>query len=394
MPKVYPFKALRPVPEFVGKVSAKSSDFANQNQLAEEIRTNPYTFHHVTKNHLNYSGAFQEPEKFLPFAARFIQEMKQNKILIKEELDAYYYYEQTRKDGKKFRGIIALCDLNDYKTNTIKMHEEIRPTRLQFLEELYKTTKVMGEPTLLAYKDKFDIDFDKAESLYSFTTIDGKHHFVSKISDREDIKYLLQKFENIESFYIADGHHRSASVEKFHSDYPELDNALSLCFVLHEDELEIKPFHRLIKPVLKMELDDLIERLSSNFKILKIETPLYNPERKGDFGLYIENEWFKLESKHSSDKMDILILEDEIVKKIFNIENSRTDSQIAFHPHTEGLTSLLDLVDTQTFEIAITTKPCSFPEVRKVSDEQRVLPAKSTFIEPKLRAGVIIQEFI
>ena len=332
MPKIFPFKALRPQPDYIGKVSAKSSDFANQNLLAEEIRTNPFTFHHVTKNHLNYSGAFQEPEKFLPFAARFILEMKNQEILIKEQSDSFYLYEQRRSDGRTCKGIIALCDLNDYKKNKIKKHEEIRPSRLRFLEELFKTTKVMGEPTLLAYKDKITFSRDNQIPLYSFTSVDGKHHEISRIEDEKDILEIQNQFTKIDSFYIADGHHRSASVEKFHEDYPELDNARSMCLILQEDELEIKPFQRLIKPVIQWDVSAFIGELSDIFHITKVETDVYDPVTKGEFGLYINREWYRLVYKKTTDKMDILILEDEVVKGIFQIEESRTDSQIAFHP--------------------------------------------------------------
>ena len=55
---------------------------------------------------------------------------------------------------------------------------------------------------------------------------------------------------------------------------------------------------------------------------------------------------------------------------------------------------MINLVDSGTYDVAFTSKPCTFSEVRKVSDEHKTLPAKSTYIEPKLRAGMIIQEFI
>ena len=81
------------------------------------------------------------------------------------------------------------------------------------------------------------------------------------------------------------------------------------------------------------------------------------------------------------------------MEKVFKIQESRIDSQIAFHPHTDGLVHLVNLVDSETYDVAITNKPCTFKEVRLISDLNQVLPAKSTFIEPKLRSGLIIQEF-
>ncbi len=393
MPKVFPFKALRSTSDFVLKVSAKSTDFKTQNLLVDELKLNPFTFHHVTKNHLNYSGAYQEPEKFLPFAAKFLTEMKRNKILIKEEVDSFYLYEQQRPDGKIFKGIIALCDLEDYRNNIIKKHEEIRPSRLKFLVELFKTTKVMGEPTLLAYSGFVKIPTENLHTIFNFTSIDSKHHIISRLNDPDEVESIQKQFDKIKAFYIADGHHRSASVEEFNSKYPKLNNNKSMCLLMQETDLEIKPFQRLIKSVNPINKETLLKALQTSFVIEKVNEPLYDPENHGEFGLYVKNEWFKLIVINPKGRMDIVVLEEEIVKNVFGIQDSRTDSQISFHPHTEGLRTLVNLVDSETFDVAITNKPCSFEEVRRISDLGKVMPAKSTFIEPKLRAGLIIQEF-
>jgi len=73
--------------------------------------------------------------------------------------------------------------------------------------------------------------------------------------------------------------------------------------------------------------------------------------------------------------------------------DSRTDSQIAFHPYTNGEKEMCDLVNKEIYRIAITNKSCDFSDVRQISDSNKTLPPKSTYIEPKLRSGMIIQEF-
>lgn len=393
MPEVFPFRALRPMPEYSGKVSARSSDFSSQNQLAEEIRSNPFTFHHVTKNHLNHSGAFEEPEKFLPYAARFVQEMKERGILIKEEDDSFYIYEQVNAEGRKFTGVIGLCKVEDAYNNKIRKHEAIRPSRLKFLVELFKTTKIMGEPTLLAHSEPITFDDSNAVIVSNFTSVDGKNHVIKRISDKDEIQRISEQYAAMEAFYIADGHHRSGSIEEFHREYPSLHNDKSLCLILHEEQLSIKPFHRMVKPVMGIDKQDLLQKLAQKFEIEEIDTPLYDPHARHDFGMYLDKQWYKLVSIEKPSRMDMEILEEDVVRGIFGIEDSRTDSQIAFHPYGAGLTAMVNLIDSNTFDIAFTSKACSFSEVRVVSDLHHTLPAKSTYIEPKLRAGMIIQEF-
>ncbi|MDG1046784.1 MAG: DUF1015 family protein [Bacteroidia bacterium] len=394
MPRLYPFKALRPDKKYVEEVSAKSTDFPSKDDLVREIQNNPHTFHHVTKGHLRYSGSNQSPEKFLPFASNYIDSMKSAGVLVNENEDSFYLYEQVFKNGNSIKGIIGLYAVEDYRNNTIKKHEEIRPNRLQYLVELFKTAKVLGEPTLLAYKG--DISFEKysKESIFSFESPDGKKHHVSKISSTEEVDKLSKEFEQIDSFYIADGHHRSASAEKFNHSSSKFNNDKTMCFVVAEDQLEIKPFHRLIKPVLSINKDVLITKLSDNFEVSRSYESLYDIKDQGNFGLYIDNEWYQLRYKNkNSDLLDVEIIEDYIIKNVFGIMDSRTDSQIAFHPYTNGEKEMYDLVNKEIYKIAITNKPCDFSDVRQISDSNKTLPPKSTYIEPKLRSGMIIQEF-
>ena len=320
--------------------------------------------------------------------------MKNAGVLVNESEASFYLYEQVFKNGNSIKGIIGLYAVEDYRNNTIKKHEEIRPNRLQYLVELFKTAKVLGEPTLLAYKG--DISFDKysKESIFSFESLDGKIHHVSKISSTEEVDKLSKEFEQIDSFYIADGHHRSASAEKFNHSSSKFNNDKTMCFVVAEDQLEIKPFHRLIKPVLSINKDVLITKLSDNFEVSRSYESLYDIKDQGNFGLYIDNEWYQLRYKNkNSDLLDVEIIEDYIIKNVFGIMDSRTDSQIAFHPYTNGEKEMCDLVNKEIYKIAITNKPCDFSDVRQISDSNKTLPPKSTYIEPKLRSGMIIQEF-
>ncbi|MDG2455949.1 MAG: DUF1015 family protein, partial [Bacteroidia bacterium] len=192
---------------------------------------------------------------------------------------------------------------------------------------------------------------------------------------------------------IADGHHRSASTEEFNRKVTRLQNDRTMCFIVHEDQLEISPFHRLIKPVLAISEDALIEGLSAHFIVSKSAKSLYEVQEKNTFGMYANRQWYSLRLKTETAMMDVDIIEHYIVREIYGIVDSKTDSQISFHPHTSGEQTMCDLINDGTYAVAITNKACSFEEIRNVSDAGKTLPPKSTYIEPKLRAGMIIQEF-
>ncbi len=166
-----------------------------------------------------------------------------------------------------------------------------------------------------------------------------------------------------------------------------------MCYIVHENQLQIHPFHRLIKPLHSLDAQKVIADLASHFKIMKSDKPLYTILESKNFGLYINKQWYLLSYESHSDQLDVEILEEIIVKGVFDIQDSRTDSQIYYHPYSNGLNELLDLVDSEIYSIAFTTKPCSFEDVIEIADSNKILPPKSTYIEPKLRAGLLIQEF-
>lgn len=393
MPNLYPFRALRPEKRFAAKVSAKSTDFKTKEGLVREIQTNPISFHQVTKGHLRHQGSYQSPEKFLPFASQYIKTMKDDGILVKEEEDSFYFYEQVSPEGNKYSGIIGLYAVEDYTNNIIKKHEEIRTNRLQYLVELFKTARVLGEPTLLAYPGNISFENYAMEQVFSFDTPDGRKHTVSKISSPEDIAHLSETFRSMNYFYIADGHHRSASAEQFSQVKGVFLNDKTMCFVVSEDQLQILPFQRLIKPISPLSKDAILAKLAMYFDITMSDISLYSINEKGVFGVYLENTWYRLVYKLDDIALDVECIENCIIKGVFGILDSRTDSQIAFHPFTQGEAAMCSLIDRGIYQIAITNRACDFESVRQISDQGRTLPPKSTYIEPKLRSGMIIQEF-
>lgn len=393
MPKFSPFRALRPKTEFAAQVSARSSDFKDIDTLVEAMRSNAISFHHVTKNHLNFSGEYQQAEMYLPFAAKFIEDMKDKKVLVKDDEDCYYIYHQYRKDGSSYKGIIGLTSVEDYHKDKIKKHEEIRPSRLGFLVEMCKTTKVLGEPTLLTYKAERPLNLEHGEVICDFESVDGKQHMISKVSEPERVKAIREYMEEIPAFYLADGHHRSAAIADFNAKFPEYDNARCLGLLMEEDQLKISSFHRMIRTELSISTSDIIEQLNRDFDIVKLDQHLYEPQNKAEFGMYDGKDWYKLKLKFPEHLMDVELLEKYVVHSVYNIQDSRTDNQISFYAHNEGREKMEKLVREKNFDVVFTLKPCEFSEIREISDKNQVLPPKSTFIEPKLRAGMIIQEF-
>ena len=126
------------------------------------------------------------------------------------------------------------------------------------------------------------------------------------------------------------------------------------------------------------------------------------PLKPNEFGLYFKHHAYllKLKSEFSNqligvlEKLDVSIVEEFILNKIFSITDSKTDKRISFLDGTKGIGHLQEMVDNNSYDAAITLYQTSIDEVITVAENNLIMPPKSTWIEPKLRTGLIIYETI
>ena len=116
------------------------------------------------------------------------------------------------------------------------------------------------------------------------------------------------------------------------------------------------------------------------------------------FGLYFNQHAYELslkkeysDSLHGTlDQLDVSIVEEFLINRIFNITDSKTDARLAFIDGSKGIKKLQQMVDSNECSIAITLYPTSVDEVKAVAEENLIMPPKSTWIEPKIRSGLLI----
>ena len=122
------------------------------------------------------------------------------------------------------------------------------------------------------------------------------------------------------------------------------------------------------------------------------------PQKKGEFGMYADGNWYRVNAKEdlfSGDPvkdLDVSVLQDHILSPVLGINDPRTDSRIRFIGGIRGLDALKDAAD-QTGGIAFAMYPTSMTELMGVADAGLLMPPKSTWFEPKLRSGLFIHRF-
>ena len=213
---VRPFKAFRPTRDKVHLVASRSYITYRKKDLISKLDGNPFTFLHILNPEYKTKSRSKanSVERFEKVKHKFHDFIHQQ-ILEEEEKECFYIYRQI-KDGHPYLGIIACASVDDYYNNVIKKHEATITHREEIFKNYLKTVEINAEPVCFTYPNHEGIDqltqskiLERPE--YDFTTTNRVRHSFWIIQDEQSIEKLKGYFNEVESIYIADGHHRSAS---------------------------------------------------------------------------------------------------------------------------------------------------------------------------------------
>ena len=90
------------------------------------------------------------------------------------------------------------------------------------------------------------------------------------------------------------------------------------------------------------------------------------------------------------DQLDTSLAVQFILNPVFAIYDQRTDERLAYKPDLDKGLTIKEIVDSGEYEFAIRMAPMTAEDVRKVANDNQIMPPKSTYIEPKLRSGLLI----
>lgn len=403
MAVVKPFKGIRPVKDKVHLVAARSVASYSPAQLHSKLSENPFTFFHVIKPEFGelLKSKPNSPELLHKIKAKFLSFVKEG-VLITDKEDCFYIYQQI-KSNHAFTGIIACASVEDYYNNVIKKHEQTIVEREEILKDYLEICDFNAEPVCLCYPDNKSVDTIISEIIctdttYDFTTTDRIRHRVWVIKDKSTIAKIANAFSNIPSIYIADGHHRCASsarLGKFHKEKNinhtgnEPYNFFMAAF-FPASNLKVYEFNRIARDLNGLSLESFVKKLSDNFILEECTETICKPKEKNIFGMYLERRWFTLKLKKQNPKPDTDLLTELILSPILNIHDLRRDRRISFLSGVQGLNTIKKIVDGKRGSVGFILNPTTIYDILKVADANGSMPPKSTWVEPKLRSGLVI----
>ncbi len=413
MPRVKPFRGVRPPQSLVEEVESRPYDVLDSDEARVEAGNNEKSLYHIIKPEINFpEGTSEYDPRVYESGADQFKKFQQEGWLVQDNDENYYLYAQTM-NGKTQYGIVLCCHVDDYMNNVIKKHELTRRDKEEDRMKHVRNTNANIEPVFLAYKSSQPLidlidRIAKETPVYDFVApIDHFRHQFWVIADPKDKEVITTEFDKMDALYIADGHHRSAAAALVGAERAkqnpnntgneEYNFYMAVCFPA--EQLTILDYNRVVKDLNGLTKDEFLKALGKNFIVEDMGTENYRPKKLHEFSAYLEGHWYRLEAKEGTFNpndpigvLDVDISSRLILDEILGITDLRGDKRIDFVGGLRGLEELKRRVDNGEMKFALALYPVTMEQIMTIADSGKIMPPKATWFEPKLRSGLVIHK--
>ncbi|MCD6248919.1 MAG: DUF1015 domain-containing protein [candidate division Zixibacteria bacterium] len=406
---IRPFRGLRPQPQMAREVASPPYDVLSSAEAREIVKSNPNSFLRINKAEIDFDeSANPYGDEVYRRGKDNLQRLIDENIMVRDERPSFYLYRLTWQ-GRSQTGLITLTSVEEYDAGKIKKHEHTRPEKVSDRADHITFLEAQVGPVFSTFRHDATISaiFDRITATPPTTKFDADDDVTNElwvVDDTPTVDELIAAFAKLSCLYIADGHHRSQSASevcrRFKGENPNHTGEEPYNFFLNvlfaDSELRILAYNRVVNDLNGLTIDDIMKQSAKHFEITP-QTTEVNPENPHVFGIYADSKWYRLESKpgsfeatHPTKSIDASILADNLIAPLFGITDPKTDKRINFVGGIRGNAELVKLVDSGDYKIAFSLHPTSITQLLNVADAGEVMPPKSTWFEPKLRSGMVV----
>lgn len=409
MAEILPFNGLLPRPGMAAKVAAVPYDVVNSEEAAALAEGNQYSFLRVSRPEIEMEPGIDLhcDAVYEKAAANFKRLCKEAPLEVDPEKHLYIY--RLRMGDHVQTGVAGAVSAEEYRSGIIKKHEKTRKDKEDDRTRHVMALRSHTGPAFLTYRDDHEINLfierlTGEAPYFSFTAPDGIVHTLWRVGAAES-ETLSRMFGRVPCLYIADGHHRSAAAARTAAECAPLnrnhtgaeDYNYFLAVTFPQSQLKILPYNRAVKTLNGLDKEKFFEKVGLHFSILP--TREQAPRNPGEFCMYIDGEWYLVRPKFNPaarsviGRLDVSVLQDDILAPILGIDDPRTSGDIDFIGGIRGTGELVRLVDSGKYAVAFSMYPTTLNQLMDIADAGEIMPPKSTWFEPKLRDGIVCHNF-
>ena len=421
MPEIKPFRAWRYQSQKVKDLSlvvAPPYDVISKEEQNKLYDASPYNV--IRMELAKGQAGDSESQNRYTRARQFLDSLKSQSVLDREEKPSFYVYVQDyEEEGKKKTrtGFFAAMKLDE---KAVLKHENTLTGPKEDRLHLLKSVKTNLSPIFGLYEDKPG----SVQSLLKLSTkktplldvkVAGVRHRLYLENKEEVIKKIMVKMK-AKPMFIADGHHRFEVACQFkrwaRASSGQKNGDLASDYVMtyfsdcHHNPFKIFPTHRLIRISKGIDSLQALSKISDlrpakDLKAVLAELADCREDAKDkdyQFGFYSLKTGFKLLNLHKKtigtpknpvERLDVSVLHRRIIDPCFGIKAIEKSDAIDF---TRDAQEACRKVDEGKFDAALFLRPTSLNEMLLVSKKGLKMPQKSTYFYPKLLTGLVFYE--
>jgi len=340
---------------------------------------------------------------------------------IKEELGLCFYIYRIGLPDKSFSGLWASTQVDDLTNGTILKHEKIHTERSLWVEEMFKEKRIDFNPILITYFpepeiDQWILDVQSSKPIISIKEEkENALHEIWRVSDPNLVNWVQTRFKTINPVYLADGHHRAQAFQNWiETEFPsneilnsKIPGFSSIYFSLNE--VEIKAYHRVFSLFDPGQLDRVMDKIR-DFFILEKTDRMEIPNQKGDFFMInFRKEMYFMKPKKDfkmkfmgldstsrvseiKSHLDVSIFQDLVLSECLNMGTNQALGELNYMGGRHSEDSIKEKVFMGEYSFGFLLAPPEFDEIKAISEAGLFMPQKSTYFEPKIPSGLIIQK--
>jgi len=386
--------------------SPNYDEFQSDREIWELLQVQPESVLRVTMPHCNAGSAEEilvdgSAEALVLGRTRMGELVESGSTRVVE--DALFLYEivDPARPGVRQIGLGGMAPTDDIRTEetpdgVIIRNEGIREEKAKGRADLIEATQAIigtvnlsvddASNTLLnalqTHADGQPCDFEATDHA------DGSSHRIWLVTDEDEIASFRQVLAAEPHAYVADGNHRSAAAAMRGE-----GGFLTVFFPAHT--MGLAPYNRLVSApgITRGRLQESLEDL---FEIEELTVADYQPGEIHEIGIYIEGMWLKLvpresafDASNAAESIDSNIVQRHLFAGVLGIQDPRA-KELTFVGGNRDAVYLREQVDAGHHELAVTLAPVTIDQFIEVCRQNRIMPPKSTWFQPKIRSGLVM----
>ena len=412
MPKISKFDGYVVKPEHALSVVTPAYDAMLPSERREFAEQYPGNYVNVMRTLDEFSDAGPTLEEILEHNRVHFNQLLDNEVFAKSSSPSYYLY-RLRVGSHEQTGLIADIPVSDYVDGRLKKHEDTNFPKENMLTKYQESVGVTSSPICIAYADTAAISEAKGkvmreEPILSFSAWDDVEQSVWRVTDPEIEEQLEREFDDIEFTYLTDGHHRCASGVRFaefakNSATLSKDSKADHFFValFPTSQLRIFSYFRCVKDLNGMGLSEFIEAIEStgiDVEARDIDnTDELLPKSAREVTMIVDEQAYSLHIPQEmapqddpAGALDVSILQERLLAPVLGVQDARSDDRLSYTPGVVGVKGLIERCSSG-WRVGFACVDTTIQEMIDVADAGQVMPPKSTWFDPKLRAGIFVR---